>query len=200
MAETLIVILHGVGGRGAHLQPLADMIGAELPGARFALPDAPNRYDWDDSGRQWFSVKDITPRNRPARLRAARAAFDQVLATTIAGHGFGDRPDRVALVGFSQGAIMAMDAVMSGRFRPQALAALSGRLVKSATGLPGIPVMLSHGLDDPVIPARDAIAAAAHWGKQGCPVDLHLWTGLGHWFDARVATTTAAFLRRALIL
>lgn len=198
MSETLVVILHGVGGRGAHLEELARLIAPHLPGAVFACPDAPRPYDWDESGRQWFSVKDITPRNRAPRLRAARAGFDAVLGETIAAHGFTDRLDRVALVGFSQGAILSVDAVMTGRWPVAALAALSGRLVRMGPVRPGPPVMLSHGLDDPVIPASDAIRAAAHWGKAGRPVDLHLWAGLGHWFDARVAETTAAFLRRIL--
>lgn len=198
MSETLVVILHGVGGRGAHLEELARLIAPQLPGARFACPDAPLPYDWDASGRQWFSVKEITARNRPARLRAARAGFDAVLQDTITAAGFAGRLDRVALVGFSQGAILSVDAVMTGRWPIAALAALSGRLVRMGPVRPGPPVMLSHGLDDPVIPASDAIRAAAHWGKAGRPVDLHLWTGLGHWFDARVAETTAAFLRRSL--
>ncbi|WP_149142613.1 alpha/beta hydrolase [Gemmobacter caeruleus] len=199
MTGALILVLHGVGGRGAHLQALADLVAPGLPGATFRCPDAPHPYDWDPAGRQWFSTRDITPRNRPARLRAARAAFDRVLHDEIAAAGFADQPDRVALIGFSQGAIMAVDAVMTGRWRPAALAALSGRLVKSGPVDPqGVPVMLSHGLDDPVIPPEDAQRAAAHWRRQGCAVDLHLWAGLPHWFDARVAETTAAFLRRAL--
>lgn len=197
--DSLVVILHGVGGRGAHLEALAAMIAPALPGTRLICPDAPHRYDWDDSGRQWFSVKDITPRNRPARLRAARAGFDAVLSRDIAAAGFADRLDRVALVGFSQGAIMAMDAVMSGRWPVAGLAALSGRLVKCGPVAPHhVQVMLSHGLDDPVIPARDAIKAAAHWQAQGHACDLHLWTGLGHWFDSRSADIAASFLRRCL--
>lgn len=198
MAEALILLLHGVGGRGAHLADLQRLLAATLPEARFASPDAPHPYDWDANGRQWFSVKDITARNRPTRLRAARAGFDATLAAAIAGAGFADRLDRVALVGFSQGAIMATDAVMTGRWPVAALAALSGRLVRLSAPVAGPPVMLSHGLDDPVIPAQDAISAARHWQSRGRPVDLHLWTGLGHWFDARVAATTAEFLSRAL--
>ena len=197
-APALAVILHGVGGRGQHLTQLADLMSPHLPGWRFACPNAPDRYDWDDSGRQWFSVKEITPRNRPARLRAARAGFDATLTATIARAGFADHMDRVALIGFSQGAIMAVDAVMTGRWRPMALAALSGRLVKTGPVIaPGLPVLLSHGRDDPVIPASDAIKAAAHWSRLGTEAELHLWPGLGHWFDSRVAETTAQFLRRA---
>ncbi|WP_192931135.1 alpha/beta hydrolase [Gemmobacter serpentinus] len=194
------LVLHGVGGRGAHLEALAEMIAPSLPGARLICPDAPLRYDWDDTGRQWFSVKDISPRNRPARLRAARAGFDAVLAREIAAAGFADRLNRVALVGFSQGAIMATDAVMSGRWPVAGLAALSGRLVKCGpVAAHQVPVMLSHGRDDPVIPASDAIKAMAHWQSQGHVCDLHLWQGLGHWFDTRTAAVTANFLRRCLL-
>ena len=195
----LAVILHGVGGRGQHLTALADLMAPHLPGWQFACPDAPAPYDWDANGRQWFSVKDITPRNRPARMRAARPGFDVTVMAAIAEAGFAARMDRVALIGFSQGAIMAVDAVMSGRVRPLALAALSGRLVKGGQDrVPDLPFMLSHGRNDPVIPASDAIKAAAHWTSLGARPDLHLWSGLEHWFDPRTALCTATFLGRAL--
>lgn len=197
--RALVVIAHGVGGRGTHLAALADLLAPDLPGVAFACPDAPMAYDWDAAGRQWFSVRDITPRNRPARLRAARAGFDKIVLETIDQAGFSARMDRVALLGFSQGAIMAVDAVMTGRWKPAALVALSGRLVRTGPVVAhGVPVMISHGLNDPVIPAEDAIRAAAHWRVQGHAADLHLWAGLGHWFDARVARVTADFLRPRL--
>ena len=194
----LAVILHGVGGRGAHLQALADLMAPYLPDWQVTCPDAPQRYDWDDTGRQWFSVKDITPRNRPARLRAARAGFDAVVTRAIAEAGFAGRLDRVALVGFSQGAIMATDAAMTGRLRPIALAALSGRLVRAGAKGAALPFLISHGMDDPVIPPQDALRAHAHWTASGAAPELHLWPGLGHWFDARVAEVTARFLNRSL--
>lgn len=196
--SALAVILHGVGGRGAHLQALADLMAPHLPGWHFACPDAPQRYDWDDTGRQWFSVKDITVQNRPKRLRAARAGFDAVVTRAIVEAGFEGRMDRVALVGFSQGAIMATDAVMAGRLRPMALAALSGRLVRAGAKGAALPFLISHGMDDPVIPPHDALRAHAHWTASGAAPELHLWPGLGHWFDARVAEVTARFLNRSL--
>ncbi len=200
MSERLVIVLHGVGARGAHLHELTGLLAGRLPGTGFACPDAPEPCDWDPATRQWFSLSGISPRNRAARLRAARAGFDATLDACIAAHGFAGRPERVALVGFSQGASMAVDAVMTGRRRVAGLAALSGRLVRTGpVAADGPPVMLSHGLDDPVIPARDAIAAARHWAARGRPVDLHLWTGLGHWFDARTAGVAAEFLRRVLM-
>ena len=196
--SALALILHGVGGRGAHLEALADLMAPHLPGWQFACPDAPQRYDWDDTGRQWFSVKDITPRNRPTRLRGARAGFDTTITHAIADAGFSTRMDRVAVIGFSQGAIMATDAVMAGRLRPMALAALSGRLVRVGAKGAALPFLISHGMDDPVIPPQDAIRAHAHWTANGADPELHLWPSLGHWFDARVAEVTARFLSRSL--
>ena len=49
-----------------------------------------------------------------ARVAAARAPFDALLAGIVAEHGLTDALDRVALVGFSQGSIMALDAVATG--------------------------------------------------------------------------------------
>jgi len=154
-----------------------------LPGPTFAAPDAPFAFDQAPGGpaRQWFSVTGVTPENRPARIAAARAPFDAVLAATISAHGLTGRPDRVALIGFSQGAIMALDAIATGRWPVGALIALSGRL---ATQPPLTPaptrILIAHGKQDTVIPATEATQAHAALTAAGARPDLILEDRVGH--------------------
>ena len=96
---TRFIFLHGVGSTGAAMRPLAESLGVT---ATAHFPDGPHPFDMGQ-GRQWFSVKGVTEANRPDRIKAAMPEFRAVIES------FGDPADSV-LVGFSQGAIMALHA------------------------------------------------------------------------------------------
>jgi len=85
MAKALVVFLHGVGSNGADLAVLGQHWSALLPDVAFAAPDAPFPFE-HAMGYQWFSLTGITPENRPARVRAARDAFDATLQQLMAQH------------------------------------------------------------------------------------------------------------------
>lgn len=182
MSDALVILLHGVGSRGADLLGLADAWRPWLPDARFAGSDAPQLFDHGGLGRQWFSVTGVTDANRPSRILAARPAFDQAIGDILAETGFAGRLDQVALVGFSQGSITALDAVVSGRWPVRAVVAFSGRLASPAPFTPAThaPVLLVHGTADPVMPV--ALCREAHNLLTGSGFDVtrHELPGVGH--------------------
>ena len=100
----------------------------------------------------------MTEANRLPRVGAARAEFDRVVQAQLDASGFADKLDRVAFVGFSQGSIMALDALVSGRWPVAALVAFFGRLAspEPLAPKPGARTLLIHGEADPVIPAEEA--------------------------------------------
>ena len=127
MAKALVIFLHGVGSNGDDLAPIGRHWATLLPDVIFASPNAPERFT-AGFGWQWFSLEEVTPENRPGRVRAARAAFDAILSDVIAQHGFADRWQDVVLVGFSQGSIISLDGLASGRSPLAGVDALSGGL------------------------------------------------------------------------
>jgi phospholipase/carboxylesterase len=136
-----VVLLHGVGGTGASMRPIAEHLGR---GVETYSPDGPAAFDMG-AGRQWFSVLGVTEANRPARVAAALPAF----AATIA--RFGDLHDTV-LIGFSQGAIMALHAAAAG-LRPAGVIAIAGRLSGPVDQQPVWPkITLLHGTADQIMP------------------------------------------------
>jgi phospholipase/carboxylesterase len=170
-----IIFLHGVGSTGTAMRPLAEALGVT---ATPQFPDGPEPFDMGP-GRQWFSVKGITEENRPARVEAALPGFRRVI------EGFGDPQDSI-LVGFSQGAIMALHAVADG-LPVKAVFALSGRLAGPVPGRTDWPaITLLHGQADPVIPARMAEATEVWLRAAGAAPDLRLFDGLAHAADSRV--------------
>jgi len=197
--DSLVVFLHGVDANGADLAPLAEVVRPFLPRAAFASPDAPNRSD-RGPGRQWFSLMGITEVNRPGRVEAARAAFDGVVAAQLEAFGFAGRPERVALVGFSQGAIMALDALASGRRPLGATVALSGRFASPPPFAPkaGARALLIHGESDRVIPAEATRQATRRLRDLGVAVESHVLPGVGHAISPEAIALVGDFLKRIL--
>ncbi|MDG6094946.1 dienelactone hydrolase family protein [Acetobacter sp. AN02] len=206
MNDGLIIFLHGVGSSGAAFDPLITHWRRTMPGLSFAAPDAPFPFDMDPAAagsgaRQWFSIRDVTEGNRAERTRAARAALDDVLKDCLEREGFTGREDRVVLAGFSQGAIMALDVVMSGRWSFAGVVAFSGRLVPAEGGTPatGTPVLLLHGDADPVMPVQEAPRARTALEAACVPVRLAVLPGLGHSLSTEGAEIAGTFIRSLLV-
>ncbi|MCF3642753.1 dienelactone hydrolase family protein [Rhizobium sp. TRM95111] len=199
-ANTLVIMLHGVGSNGNDLAPLGHAWKASLPGAVFVSPNAPAPSSFG-SGYQWFSVAGVTEENRSARIADARPSFDEVISSIIEENGFTGKLDRVAFVGFSQGTIMALDAVASGRWPIGAVVGFSGRLASPLPLQPALetPVLLVHGRADPVIPATESSKAAATLQTLGLKVELLTLSGVPHTISAEGAARAGSFLAEALL-
>lgn len=192
-AVDLLVFLHGVGSSGGDLAPLGQMWAPRL-GVAFAAPDAPHRFDQAAMGRQWFSVLGVTPANRVTRIEAAAGAFDATVDAAIAAAG--TTAERTVLVGFSQGTIMALDALVRGRHFAGVLG-FSGRLARPPMGsLDGKPILLVHGDADGVIPIAEAISARHILAEAGASVDFARIPGEGHGIGPAAASVGFGFLER----
>lgn len=162
-----VIFLHGVGGTGAAMRPLAEALALPRPAA---FPDGPHPFDMGP-GRQWFSVKGVTEANRPGRVAEVLPAFARLIER------LGDPRDSL-LIGFSQGAIMALHAVAAG-LPVAGVIALSGRLagpVGPRSDWPPVPLL--HGADDPVMPVTTARATEAWLHDAGADPRLTVFDGL----------------------
>ena len=199
--DSLVVFLHGVGASGADLARLAETLSAFLPSTAFVAPDAPARFDGGGLGRQWFSIAGVSLDNRQQRVEQAREAFNRIVSAALAERGFASRLDRVALFGFSQGSMMALDAVASGRWPVAAVVASSGRLPGAADPLPAAaatPILLLHGEADAMVPAEESRRAATWLKAAGFTVETRFFARLGHSISSEGVEATGAFLARAL--
>jgi phospholipase/carboxylesterase len=196
-ATSLVILLHGYGSNGEDLIGLAPYWRDALPGTAFVSPNAPQRCPGSPGGFQWW---DITSLDRGAMaVGAARAApiLDAFIDAELARHGLAETA--LALVGFSQGTMMALQ-VGPARARPIAgIVGYSGMIAdEHGLGAARPPVLLIHGDADPMIPmaafhrTRDALA------KHGFTVESHISPGLGHSIDAAGLQLGGAFLRRVL--
>jgi phospholipase/carboxylesterase len=178
--EQLIVLLHGVGSDGVAMAPLAQALRNEFPRAAVLAPDAPQAFDAGGAGRcQWFSLAGIDEDNRPARAGAALAAFvpwlraaqDRLLVPPVA----------TALGGFSQGAILALEAAARHDGLAGRVLAFGGRFARIPSEAPqGTTLHLFHGGADPVIPASHAREAFQALGALRGDATLDIAEGVGH--------------------
>ena len=194
----LVVLCHGVGADGHDLIDLAPSWAPALPHAAFAAPDGPEPYDMAPMGRQWFSLTDRTPARLEAGIAVAAPYLDRFIDSEL------DRldlpEDAYALMGFSQGAMMALYAGLRRAVPPRAILAFSGALlapesVASLAGRP--PVLLVHGQDDAVVPVERSRQAEQTLREAGLPVEALYCPGLGHGIDESGLSMGALFLQRA---
>ncbi len=196
----LVVLIHGLGAEGADLIDLAPVLAQSLPDALFIAPDAPFAYDMAPFGRQWFSLQSRLPADVEAGIGRAGPILVDFIKAKLERYGLG--PDRLALVGFSQGAMMALHVGLRMVPAPAAVVGFSGRLVPAVrepgqpSGTP--PVLLVHGEADDVVPASAMPAAEQALQAQGVPVECCLRPALGHAIDAEGLARAAQFLVRHL--
>lgn len=200
VARSLVVFLHGFGADGNDLIAIGNEWRRAIPDAAFASPHAPERCMATPTGRQWFPLTFRDPDERRRGVIAARPGLDAFLDAELARHKLG--PDRLVLVGFSQGAMMALHVGLRRAVPPLAILGYSGMLVSpeflkdEATCRP--PILLVHGERDDVIPVDALFSATDGLAGAEIPVEWHLSPGLGHGIDGEGLRQGSAFLASAM--
>ncbi len=193
----LVVLCHGVGADGGDLIDLGPSWARDLPNTAFAAPDGPEAYDGAPFGRQWWAIGDRDPARMAAGAAAAQPLLDAFIDAELTRLGL--PPSAYAMVGFSQGAMMALYAGLRRPTAPVAILAYSGALIapdQLAERANSAPVLLVHGEADDVVPASRSRDAAAALLAAGVPVQAVFTPRLGHGIDAAGLAAGAAALRR----
>src|SRR5687768_7181095 len=104
-AKQLVVFLHGYGADGNDLIEIGRQWQRWLPDAAFVAPHAPELCAMADAGRQWFALTFRDPHERWRGVNHAAPDLEAFLNAELARHEL--PASKLALVGFSQGAMMA---------------------------------------------------------------------------------------------
>jgi len=178
-AQQLFVLLHGVGTEPETLMALAGALRETFPHAAIVAPRGFSPFDNGPAGRQWFSVRGIDEENRPARIAAimprvidtVRAAQDKWKVPPIA----------TALGGFSQGAIVSLEAIKVEDGLGGRVMAFGGRYATLPDAAPRwTTVHLFHGDADRVMPVRHAETAMHHLASLNGDATIDIAHGVGH--------------------
>ena len=193
-ASQLVVLCHGYGADGNDLISLAPHLARALPGAAFVAPNAPEQCP--GAGYQWFPISRLDPRDMHKGVEGAAGTLEAFLAAELLRLDL--TPDRLALIGFSQGTMMALHVGLRA-MRPAAIVGFSGMLTAPPphSETSGVPILLAHGGADNVIPPDALFAAATLLGASGNPVQWHMSGALAHGIDAVEIDMAARFLALA---
>jgi phospholipase/carboxylesterase len=200
----LVVLLHGFGADGDDLIDIGRAWQQVLPDTAFVAPHAPEPCIMGGPGRQWFPLTFRDPAERWHGVTSAGPLLAAWLMEEATRLGIG--PSQVALVGFSQGAMMALHIAPRLPQQVAAVIGYSGMLVaphgtKVTDLAPEIgqqpPVLLVHGTQDDVIPPQALFQSAQGLAALGIPTQWHLSPGIGHGIDEEGLRHGAAFLAHA---
>lgn len=189
----LMLLFHGVGAEPADLAALGRRLAAAFPQACVVCVRAPAASDFG-RGFQWFSVRGI---DEAARVERVAAAMPEFLAR-IRGwqQATGAGVEETALVGFSQGAIMALESTARAPRLAGRVIAIAGRFAAlPAEANPEVTLHLFHGKADPVIPYAATVEAAEHLVALGGDLTADVLPFHGHAVDDEIADLLIERLR-----
>lgn len=202
-AKNLVVFLHGYGADGNDLIDIGRAWQGLLPDAAFVSPHAPRPCGQSPMGREWFPLTFRDPNERWAGVNAAAPALQAFLDVEL------DRrnlpPEALALVGFSQGTMMALHVGLRRAVAPAGIVGYSGMLVAPEELDPAAfmaeitsrpPVLLVHGDQDQVIPVQALMLAAQGLAALDVPSEWHVSPGIGHGIDQEGLRQGGEFLAK----
>ncbi|MGB9154255.1 MAG: alpha/beta fold hydrolase [Alphaproteobacteria bacterium] len=202
--DSVVLFLHGLGDSGSGgLLEIGRIWQRVLPNTEFLCPDAPFAFDMappDFGGRQWFSLREFTKQSVEEGVKAAAPILNAYIDEILAARHL--TPKRLALVGFSQGTMMALDVALR---RPEPVAAVIGYSGMLASGAvaevgqhPFPPVLLVHGTADEVVPFVAMAESERMLKASGLNVRTLACPGLAHSIDDAGIATGMAFLQQNL--
>jgi phospholipase/carboxylesterase len=202
-ARRLVVFLHGYGADGNDLIEIGRAWQQLLPDTAFVSPHAPNPCGQSPMGREWFPLTFRSPDERWIGCNKAAPGLDTFLDAELARRKL--PPSALALVGFSQGTMMALHTGLRRAAAPAAIVGYSGVFVlpneataeavaKEIKSKP--PVLLVHGDRDDLIPAQALFHSAQALAALEVPVEWHLSQGVGHGIDQEGLRHGGEFLAR----
>jgi phospholipase/carboxylesterase len=177
--EQLMLLLHGWGAGAADMAPLALALRQAFAQAAVLAPEGFDPVDSGLAGRQWFSLQGVTEDNRPARVAAVLPRLADWVRAAQQASGVG--PAATALVGFSQGAILALELAQLHDGICGRVLSFAGRYAR----LPEAPLAHAtlhffHGATDTVIPAAQSRLAMERQAAMQGDATIDIASGVGH--------------------
>jgi phospholipase/carboxylesterase len=198
--KQIVLLLHGFGSNGADLISLAPHWQRELPDALFLAPNAPQRLSSMAAAYQWWPLTVFTPAALASGAAGAAPAIEAFIDRKLDQYGLSDA--NLAVVGFSQGTMMALHVGLRRTHQVAAIVGYSGMLTGahelSHLAINKPPVLLVHGSADPVVPVAALHTAKSALEHLGIEVTAHVSNGVGHTVDPVGLRMGGEFVAKAL--
>ncbi|MHB8283431.1 MAG: alpha/beta hydrolase [Caulobacteraceae bacterium] len=199
-AKQLVIFAHGYGSNGDDLIGLAGYLARFLPDAAFASPNAPQPLPGYPGGAyQWFGLANMDMTIIAEGARAAAPALDAFIDAELKRHGLGAAD--CALVGFSQGTMMALHVGLRRAEPLGAVVGFSGLLAGAETLATELrsrpPILLAHGDRDDRVPIRALFETTHALAAAQTPAMWRITPGSGHTIPEDALQLAGVFLHDA---
>lgn len=194
--DSVVVLFHGYGDVGENFLFLSAFWAELLPSTLFVALDGPMSCN-DIPGKKWLRASSKNRASLIKEIDLLALSLNRYLDGLLKKYGIS--PEKMALVGFSQGARVALHVGL--RYPCAGIVAFSGSFLDGSTSklrLPAPPILLIHGVDDLKAPSSLARESYKCLEALRVPVTLFLIPGLGHDIDPRGSGIAGEFLKDCL--
>ena len=190
-----VIMFHGYGSNGNDLIGLAPELAKQIPDTIFYAPNAPDVLN--AAGYKWFDIDDAASASAYSQFDYVQKIMERAVQSLAGITGFvrylefkhSLKQSNVVLMGFSQGALLALLAGLCSAPAVKGIVACSSLplAINDALKLDDIkskpPVLLTHGSADDVVPLTGMEMTENTLKNIECDTTVHVKDGMGHAID-----------------
>jgi phospholipase/carboxylesterase len=196
-----IILCHGYGGDGKDISALAINWQRFLPDAIFLCPNAPEVCTDNPQGYQWFDMASEKEETMFEKSLAAEEKLNTFLDQVI--NNFQLESSNLALVGFSQGCMMSIQAGLKRKEQINCIIGYSGKVINQKHLLENInskpKIFLMHGANDTIVSPTHLLEAKEYLKKCGLKIKTKLFKNCEHNIPVEGRSLGLAFLKKNLL-
>jgi len=199
--QQVIVLCHGYGGDGKDISTLAINWQRFLPEAIFLCPNAPEICAVNPQGYQWFDLssdkEELILEKSLIAEEKLNTFIDQIL------NNFQLEPNKLALVGFSQGCMMSIQIALKKKKQISCLIGYSGKVINQkhlSDNIHSKPkIFLMHGANDTLVPPTHLLEAKEYLVKHGLKIKTKMFKDCEHKIPVEGISLGLGFLKKNLL-
>ena len=199
--QQVIVLCHGYGGDGKDISTLAINWQRFLPETIFLCPNAPEICSVNSQGYQWFDLssdkEELILEKSLVAEEKLNTFIDQIL------NNFQLEPNKLALVGFSQGCMMSIQIALKKKKQISCLIGYSGKVINQkhlSDNIHSKPkIFLMHGANDTLVPPTHLLEAKEYLVKHGLKIKTKMFKDCEHRIPVEGVSLGLGFLKKNLL-
>mgnify|MGYP001138903737 FL=1 len=199
--QQVIVLCHGYGGDGKDISTLAINWQRFLPETIFLCPNAPEICAVNPQGYQWFDLssdkEELILEKSLIAEEKLNTFIDQIL------NNFQLEPNKLALVGFSQGCMMSIQIALKKKKQISCLIGYSGKVINQkhlSDNIHSKPkIFLMHGANDTLVPPTHLLEAKEYLVKHGLKIKTKMFKDCEHRIPVEGVSLGLGFLKKNLL-
>ena len=199
--QQAIVLCHGYGGDGQDISNLAIHWQRFLPETIFLCPNAPEICSVNSQGYQWFDLssdkEELILEKSLVAEEKLNTFIDQIL------NNFQLEPNKLALVGFSQGCMMSIQIALKKKKQISCLIGYSGKVINQkhlSDNIHSKPkIFLMHGANDTLVPPTHLLEAKEYLVKHGLKIKTKMFKDCEHRIPVEGVSLGLGFLKKNIL-